>query len=81
MVLFSVTGVALLGTNLLQSHLDVLKGYNKVIVALDKDATLKAVELTRKISQFVNCRVAFLTDDLKNLKDTDRERIVRKYLD
>ncbi len=80
-VLFSVTGVALLGTNLLQSHLDVLKGYNKVIVALDKDATLKAVELTRKISQFVNCRVAFLTDDLKNLKDTDRERIVRKYLD
>lgn len=76
-----VSALALLGTNLLQSHLDVLKGYNKVIVALDKDATLKAVELTRKISQFVNCRVAFLTDDLKNLKDTDRERIVRKYLD
>ena len=79
--IFSVTGVALLGTNLLQSHMDVLKQYKKVVVALDKDATLKAVELSRKISQFVNCSVAFLPEDLKNLKDEERERIIRKYID
>ena len=59
----------------------MLKKYNKVVVALDKDATIKAVELSRKISQFVNCTVAFLTEDLKNLKDEERERTIRKYID
>ena len=78
--LFS-SSMAILGTNLLQSHIDVLKQYKKVVVALAKDATLKAVELSRKISQFVNCSVAFLPEDLKNLKDEERERIIRKYID
>jgi len=75
------SAIALLGTNLLQSHMNVLKQYKKVVVALDKDATSKAVELSRKISQFVNCSVAFLPEDLKNLKDEERERIIRKYID
>ena len=74
------TSIALLGTNLLNSHIEVLKKYKKVIVALDKDATNKAVEMSRKISQYVNCSVAFLTNDLKNLEDKDRERFVRKYI-
>ena len=78
---FSVTGLAILGTNLLPSHIDVLKQYKKVVVALDKDATLKAVELSRMISQYVKCSVAFLPDDLKNLKDEERERTIRKYID
>lgn len=73
--------LALLGTNLLPSHIEVIKKYDKVIVALDKDATNKAIEMSRKISQHVNCSVAFLTEDLKNLKDKDRERFVRKYID
>ena len=74
------TSIALLGTNLLNSHIEVLKKYKKVIVALDKDATNKAVEMSRKISQYVSCNVAFLTNDLKNLEDKDRERFVRKYI-
>jgi DNA primase len=72
--------MALMGTNLLDSHLDIIKKHDKVIVALDKDATNKAVEMSRKISQYVNCSVAFLTNDLKNLEDKDRERFVRKYI-
>ena len=79
--IFNVVGLAILGTNLLPSHLNVLKQYKKVVVALDKDATLKAVDLSRKISQYVNCSVAFLPDDLKNLKDEERERTIRKYID
>jgi hypothetical protein len=79
-VSFFCKGLALLGTNLLDSHLDILKSHKKVIVALDKDATNKAVEMSRKISQYVNCSVAFLTNDLKNLEDKDRERFVRKYI-
>ena len=51
------------------------------MIALEKAATLKAVDLSRKISQYVNCSVAFLPDDLKNLKDEERERTIRKYID
>ena len=72
--------MALMGTSLLDSHLDIIKKHDKVIIALDKDATNKAVEMSRKISQYVNCNVAFLTNDLKNLEDKDRERFVRKYI-
>ena len=74
------TGLALLGTNLLSSHLEVIQRFDKVVVALDKDATSKAVDISRKISQVANCKVAFLPDDLKNLKDEERERIIRKYI-
>ena len=75
-----VSSLALQGTSLLENHIDVIKKYNNVIIALDNDATNKAVEMSRKISQYVNCNVAFLTNDLKNLEDKDRERFVRKYI-
>ena len=74
-------GIALLGTNLLDPHIDILKKYKKVVVALDKDATSKSCEIARKLSQYVDTSVAFLQDDLKNLKDRERERIIRKYID
>ena len=74
-------GIALLGTNLLSSHVHILKKYKKVVVALDKDATSKSCEIARKLSQYVDTSVAFLQDDLKNLKDKERERIIRKYID
>ena len=75
-----VSSLALQGTSLLDNHIDVIKKYNNVIIALDNDATNKAVEMSRKVSQYVNCNVAFLTNDLKNLEDKDRERFVRKYI-
>jgi len=76
-----VSTLALMGTNLLQQHVDIIKKYKNAVVALDKDATLKAMEMTKKISHYVNCKVAILTDDLKNLKDNERERIIRKHID
>ena len=75
-----VSAIALLGTSLLPQHIDKIKKYKKAIVALDKDATSKACEMSRKLSQFVNTTVAFLSTDLKDLKDTERERFVRKYI-
>lgn len=74
------TGIALLGTDMLPQHLDIIKKYDKIIVALDKDATSKACTIARQLSQHVDTQVAFLQDDLKNLKDGDRERFVRKYI-
>ena len=76
-----VSAIALLGTSLLPQHIDKIKKYKKAIIALDKDATLKACEMSRKLSQFVNTTVAFLSTDLKDLKDEERERFVRKYID
>ena len=76
-----VSAIALLGTNLLPQHIDKIKPYRKAVVALDKDATSKACDMSRKLSQFVSTSVAFLQDDLKNLKDRERERIIRKYID
>jgi hypothetical protein len=76
-----VSAIALLGTSLLPQHIDKIKKYKKAIIALDKDATFKACEMSRKLSQFVNTTVAFLSTDLKDLKDEERERFVRKYID
>ena len=57
-----VSSVALLGTNLLQSHIDVLKKYNKVVV--DKDATIKAVSY---LEDFTVCELycSFLNQRFK----------------
>ena len=75
-----VSSIALMGTSLLQQHVDIIKKYKNAIVALDKDATVKAIEMTKKISHYVNCKVAILSDDLKILKDNERERIIRKHI-
>lgn len=75
-----VTGIALLGTNMLPQHVDIIKKYDKVVIALDKDATSKACDISRKLSQYVNTQVAFLQEDLKNLKEEERGRVIRKYI-
>jgi len=75
-----VSSLALLGTSILQHHVDTIKKYKKVVVALDKDATSKSCKIARALSQYVDTSVAFLQDDLKNLKDKERERIIRKYI-
>ena len=72
--------IALLGTNLLPQHINTIKNYKKVVVALDKDATSTSCKLARKLSQYVDTTVAFLSNDLKNLKDNEREQFVRKYI-
>lgn len=62
------TGVALLGTNLNSAFVSPLKGFSEVVVALDPDATKKAVDLQRLLSYFVPARVVMLADDLKYFK-------------
>ena len=39
--------MALMGTTLLDEHIDVIKKYKKVYVALDKDATTKAISMMK----------------------------------
>lgn len=75
----SITGVALLGTNLLDTHIKVLQNYDKVFVALDKDATQKALQIVRKLQGIVPTRLMILNQDLKDMNDATRERTLAKY--
>jgi hypothetical protein len=76
-----VTGVAILGTNLLPQHIDVLKQYDRVFVALDKDATDKAIGMVRTLHTHVPTRLMVLRTDLKNMERTQRHEFIRSYLD
>ena len=71
-------GIALLGTNLLQSHIDVLKNYKKVGIALDKDASKKAIKLLDDLTLNMNVKFLLLEDDIKEMLDEDVEKLVNK---
>ena len=71
-------GIALLGTNLLQSHIDVLKNYKKVGIALDKDASKKAIKLLDDLALNMNVKFLLLEDDIKEMIDEDVEKLVDK---
>jgi len=77
----TTVGVALLGTNLLSQHIDVLKQYDRVFVALDKDATDKAIAMVRTLHSHVPTRLMVLRTDLKNMERTQRHEFIRSYLD
>ena len=72
------TGIALLGTNLLQSHIDVLKKYKRVGIALDKDASKKAVQLVDDLALNMNAKFLLLEEDIKEMLDEDIKKLVDK---
>ena len=71
-------GIALLGTNLLQTHVDVIKKYKKVGIALDKDASKKAVKLVDDLSLNLNAKFLLLEEDIKEMLDEDIKKLVDK---
>ncbi len=77
----TATGVALLGTNLLSEHVDVLKQYDRVFVALDKDATDKAITMVRALHTHVPTKLMVLRTDLKNMQKDERDDFLRSYID
>jgi hypothetical protein len=72
-----VTGYALLGTSLRDEHIQDLSKFTKVIVALDKDATDKALTYMRALNTVVPTGMLILDKDLKTLGDEERERTIR----
>jgi DNA primase len=75
-----VSGVALLGTNLLTEHIEVLKQYDRVFVALDKDATDKAITIVRTLHSHVPTRLMVLHTDLKNMEKDERNDFLRSHI-
>ena len=72
------TGIALLGTNLLQTHIDVLKNYKKVGIALDKDASKKAVKILDDLALNMNVKFLLLEEDIKEMLDEDVKKLINK---
>jgi len=75
-----VTGLALMGTSLLDSHIQVIRNYKKIFVALDKDATRKAVDIVRHLSNYVPTKLVVLKKDLKNMEKEDRNDFINSYI-
>lgn len=59
------TGIALLGTTMHESRIKDVMPFNEILIALDKDASLKSLKIKKLLDPYVNCRVVLLPDDLK----------------
>ena len=70
-----VSGIALLGTHLFEGALSFLKDYDKITLALDHDATAKAVGMLGDIQwQVEDVGMVVLERDLKNVQNDEDVR-------
>ena len=76
-----VQGLALMGTTLLDEHIDVIRHFKKVYIALDKDATGKAVLMMKKLRNYVPIKLVVLNKDLKDMQIGERNEFIRRYID
>lgn len=62
-------GAALLGTNLFTGVPSLFSGFQKGVVALDYDASAKAVGLVKKLNWYLPTRCVIIKEDLKHYSD------------
>ena len=74
------TGLALMGTSLLDEHIEIVKQFKKVYVALDKDATSKAILMLKKLRNYVPTILIVLNKDLKDMNKGERDGIIKRHL-
>ena len=66
------TGVAILGTSLSADHIQALRSFKRVIVALDPDAAAKTIEYTKILkANNIQALALKLLDDIKYRKEED----------
>ena len=75
-----LSGIALLGTSLLDSYIPTLRTYDRLIVALDKDATGKALKLVRTLQAIRPTSLVILDKDVKEMTSDERKRTFDKYI-
>ena len=73
-------GIALLGTSLPDSYIPTLRTYDRLIVALDKDASKKALGLVRRLQAIRPTSLVILDKDVKDMTDDERQRTFERYL-
>jgi len=65
-----LTGMALLGTSLKTEYIPEIKKYDRVIVALDRDARKKALAIKKKLCYYCPAvDIWFLDEDIKNMDE------------
>jgi len=74
------TGYALLGTSLRDEHIQDLAEFDQVVVALDKDATDKALTYMRALNSIVPTGILMLDKDLKSMGENEREHTIRNSI-
>ena len=72
-----ITSMAILGTQLTTNHLEKIREYDKVIIALDPDAAKKTIQYRREIEQWtgVPTKALSLFDDIKYRVDDDMDKL------
>ena len=75
-----VIGLGLMGTSLLDSHIQVIQNYKKIFVALDRDATRKAVDIVRHFSNYVPTKLVVLKKDLKNMEREELDDFINNHI-
>ena len=72
------SGIALMGTSLPDSYIPILKKkFKKIIVALDRDATIKAFDISNQLRYFKETEVKILEDDLKYYNEKKVKEILQ----
>lgn len=68
-----VTGLAILGTSLGSQHIEALDDYDRIVVALDRDAVSKTLEFKRTIESWTGntTKALLLQDDIKYMVEDD----------
>jgi len=62
-------GVALMGTNLLQEYIPhIANNFKLAVVALDKDASQKSLDIAKELSVHMQTNIKFLDKDIKTWK-------------
>lgn len=75
-----LSGIALLGTHLPDSYIPALRTFDRLIVALDKDATGKALDMVRKLQAIRPTSLVILDKDVKEMTDDERKRTFERYI-
>lgn len=75
-----VIGVALSGTNISATQKHLLSKYKNIKIALDKDASIKAVSNRDKLIPFSNVTIELLEKDFKYLSDDEIMEKKSKWL-
>lgn len=67
-----VSGMAILGSTLKPEYIPVTRIYNKIVVALDRDARKKALAIKRKLCYYhQNVKLWMLEKDIKDMSDVE----------
>ena len=72
-----LTGIALSGTHFQKDWIDYIRKFNKIYVALDKDATLKSFDIKDILTLYVkDVKILMLDKDFKDMSRDEARKVI-----